>query len=150
MAVSPFTMPPFCVFRFSMHVRAVTLAETLDPMKKWEIRLMVWRGDFHLVIPRRSHFGYENFGYWWWYSRLRFLPRLGTKGDKKESGSNTSCFGFSGQPQLWWTILIHHLEPSDPRLGERSTTAAVLPDPLILKASEELAAVDFVDYLGYT
>ena len=56
MAVSQFTMPLFRVFRFSMHVRVVTLAEILDPMKKWEIRLMVWRGYFHLVIPRSSHF----------------------------------------------------------------------------------------------
>lgn len=68
----------------------------------------------------------------------------------KKGGPIHRVLGFPGQPRLWRTVSIHHLEPSDPRLGERSTAAAVLPDPPILKASEELAAGNFVDYLGHT
>ena len=101
MAVSLFAMPLFRVFRFSMHVRVVTLAEILDPMKKWEIRLMVWRGDFHLVIPRSSHFGYGNFGYWWWYYRLRSVPHLGTH--------HFSNLQMRGTLHQWISKLCYHI-----------------------------------------
>lgn len=66
----------------------------------------------------------------------------GKQTSKKESPISR-VFGFHGRSWLGQTVSIHHLEPSDACLVGTGASATVL------KASEDLAARDFVDYWGH-